>query len=119
MHARIALAALAALTFSAAPGFAASLTPDEIKATFFTGQPFTASTLSGVAFKMLFTADGKVTRQPSGRSGSKGEGTWELSKQGFCTTWTHAKQSCFTVVSSGANKWSVLRGPSAVAVWSK
>ena len=62
---------------------------------------------------MVFTADGKVSRQPAGNAGSKGEGTWELSKDGFCTTWKNAKRSCFTIVNSGPNKWSVMRGPSS------
>ena len=121
MRAQIAMAATATLIASLTPGFAATkLSPDEIKATFFNGQPFKAATLSGVEFKMTFTTDGKVTRQPSSKTGgSKGEGTWEMSKDGFCTTWKNAKMSCFTIVNSGPNKWSVMRGPSAVAVWSK
>ena len=112
----IAIAAAA----GALPGFAdTKLTPDEIKAAFFTGQAFTAATPSGVTFKMIFTADGKVVRQPSGRAGSKGEGTWQLSADGFCTTWKKAKQNCFTLASSGANKWSVMKGPVVIAIWSK
>ncbi len=45
---------------------------------------------------MTFTADGKMKRQPIG-SGNKGEGTWKLSKDGFCSTWKGAKDNCFTV----------------------
>jgi hypothetical protein len=33
--------------------------PRDIQATFFTGQPFTASTTSGTQFKMTFTPDVK------------------------------------------------------------
>ena len=58
---------------------------------------------------MTFTADGKMKRVPVG-TGASGEGTWKLSKDGFCTTWEGAKASCFTVVSAGDNKWSVLQG---------
>ena len=65
---------------------AAVLAPNDIQATFFTGQPFTAST-TNIKYKMVFTADGKMTREPIGSGGSKGEGTWKLSKDGFCTTW--------------------------------
>ena len=73
---------------SIAPALAAVLAPNEIQATFFTGQPFTSSTLSNVKFKMVFTADGKMTREPVAKTGGvKREGTWKLTKDGFCTTW--------------------------------
>ena len=98
---------------------AATLAPNEIQAAFFTGQPFTASTPSNVKFKMTFTPDGKVTREPVGKSGVKGEGTWKLDKAGFCTTWKNSKQGCFTVTTNNDNKWSVMRGTTLVAVWTK
>ncbi len=112
----IALVSLLSSLVFAAP--AAKLSPSDIQATFFNGQPFTASTPSNVKFKMTFTADGKMKRQPVG-TGSKGEGTWKLSKDGFCTTWKGAKDNCFTVVSAGDNKWSVLKGSTIMATWSK
>jgi hypothetical protein len=98
---------------------AEKLAPGDIQSTFFNGQPFTASTLSNVKFKMTFTADGKMKRQPMG-TGPKGEGTWKLSKDGFCTTWNGSTLSnCFTLVSAGDNKWSVLKGSTVQAVWTK
>ena len=110
----------AALLLLAAPVFAAAakLAPKDIQTTFFNGQPFTAATNSNVKFKMTFTADGKMTRV-SASGGTKGEGTWTLSKDGFCTTWKGAGANCFTVVSDGANKWSVLKGSTIMATWSK
>jgi hypothetical protein len=107
--------------FLAASAFAApvvKLSPGDVQATFFNGQTFTASTPSNLKFKMTFTADGKMKREPVG-GGSKGEGTWKLSKDGFCTAWKGAKDNCFTVVSAGANQWSVLRGSTIMATWSK
>jgi hypothetical protein len=98
---------------------ATKLAPNDIQTTFFTGQPFTAATNSNVKFKMTFTADGKMTRVPAGGGGAKGEGTWKLSKDGFCTTWKGAGANCFTVVSAGDNKWSVLKGSTIMATWSK
>src|SRR5580700_10808502 len=98
---------------------AEKLAPSDIQSTFFNGQPFTASTLSNVKFKMTFTADGKMKRQPMG-TGPKGEGTWKLSKDGFCTTWNGSTLSnCFTLVSAGDNKWSVLKGSTVQATWTK
>ena len=41
------------------------MAPNEIKATFFTGQPFTAVSPSGTKFKMIFTPDGKMVRPMS------------------------------------------------------
>ena len=101
---------------SAAPP--AKLSPNDIQATFFNGRPFTAATPSNLKFKMTFTADGKMKREPIG-GGARGEGTWALSKDGFCTTWKGAKESCFTVVAVGDNKWTVLRGSTIMATWSK
>jgi hypothetical protein len=110
-----ALAALFAGTALAAP---VKLAPNDIKATFFTGRPFTAATPSNLKFKMTFTDNGKMKREPVG-GGARGEGTWTLSKDGFCSTWKGGKQGCFTVVSVGNNKWSVLRGATIMATWSK
>ena len=107
-----ALGLLLATPVFAAP--AAKLAPSDIQATFFNGQPFTAATPSNVKFKMTFTADGKMKRVPIG-TGHRGEGTWKLSKDGFCTTWKGAKENCFTMVGAGDNKWSVLKGSTILA----
>src|SRR6516225_9885122 len=99
------------------------MAPNEIKATFFTGQPFTAVSPSGAKFKMAFTADGKRTREPREQSGNGSAGTWKLNAKGFCTAWSHAKPNCFIVVPSGETKWSVQKIATTiattVAVWSK
>jgi hypothetical protein len=124
MHARTAgLLGGAAALIVAVPALAAppatKLAPNDIQTTFFNGQPFTAATNTNVKFKMTFTPDGKMTRVPAGGGGAKGEGTWKLSTDGFCTTWKGAGVNCFTVVSAGANKWSVLKGSTILATWSK
>jgi len=106
------------LAASALAAPAAKLAPNDIQATFFNGQPFTASTPSNLRFKMTFMPDGKMKREPIG-GGSRGEGTWKLSKDGFCTTWKGSKDNCFTVVNAGANQWSVLKGSTIMATWSK
>ena len=74
------------------------LTPKEIQTEFFDGKPFTAATTSGTKFKMTFTTDGKVTREPQDKAGAKGEGTWKLSKDGFCTSWKGSRRP--------ATRWS-------------
>jgi hypothetical protein len=111
------VAAVAVVAFIT-PAFAAALAPNEIQATFFTGQPFTASA-TNIKYKMIFSADGKMTREPIGSGGSKGEGTWKLTKDGFCTTWKGSKANCYRLLTAGDNKWSVMKGTTAVATWSK
>ena len=96
------------------PAFAATLAPKDIQKTFFNGQPFTASA-TNIKYKMVFTADGKMTREPVGGGGGKAEGTWKLSNDGFCSTWQGSKANCYRVVSAGENKWSVMKGTSSVA----
>jgi hypothetical protein len=119
MRAWIAGAAAAALLAGEAWALT-KLTPKEIQDTFFTGEPFTSSTPSNIKFKMVFAADGTMTREPVSRAaGLKGEGTWKLSKDGFCTSWKGSKATCFTLVNVEANKWSVVRGATTVATWSK
>jgi hypothetical protein len=96
---------------STCAAFAAEpMTPSDIQATFSDGKPFTAATTSGTQFKMIFTADGKMTRQPHGKSGKRSSGTWKLDTSGFCTSWKGAESNCYTVVPSGKNKWSIQKG---------
>jgi len=124
--AAMALSAVLVAPAAAAPAPAAApakpaatkLAPADIQSTFFNGQAFTATTPSNLKFKMTFSADGKMKRQPVG-TGSRGEGTWKLSKDGFCTAWKSGKEGCFTVVAAGDNKWSVLKGSTIMATWSK
>ena len=67
------------------------MAPSDIQATFFNGQPFTASTPGGTQFKMIFTPNGKMSREPLAQSGYKNNGTWKLDAKGFCTSWNQAK----------------------------
>jgi len=53
------------------------------------------------------------------KAGQKGEGSWKLSKDGFCTTWQSKTATCYTLVNVEKNKWSVVKGATTVAVWSK
>ena len=103
----------------AAPAAGAVLAPSDIQSTFFTGQAFTSSTPSNVKFKMVFTTDGKMTREPLAQAGAKGEGTWKLTNDGFCTTWKGSTANCFRVLTAGNNKWSVMKGTTVIATWTK
>ena len=83
---------------------AEQMAPSDIKATFFNGLSFTASTPGGTKFKMTFTPDGKMTREPLAESGSKNTGTWKLNATSFCTTWQHAKPSLSLVASLSSRR---------------
>jgi hypothetical protein len=121
---QLCLLIFAALFFGAHAASAAEpMAAADIKATFFNGQPFTATSPSGAKFTMIFTPDGKMTREPLEHSGSKSAGTWKLNAKGFCTAWGHVAPTCFTVLVSGENKWIVQKTATTiattVAVWSK
>jgi hypothetical protein len=118
MRAALLGVAIATLALDVAVA-ATKLAPKEIQTEFFDGKTFTAATTSGTKFKMTFTADGKITREPQDRAGAKGEGTWKLSKEGFCTSWKGSAAICYTLVNVDKNKWSVVKGATTVAVWSK
>src|ERR1700741_2954690 len=90
------------------------LVPQDIKATFFTGTPFTSASGS-VKYKMTYNPDGKMTREPIGTGGSKGEGSWKLNGDGFCSTWKGSKANCFRVLAAGYNNWVVRKGNGGAA----
>ena len=115
----LAFAVIASAAIVGAALAAQKLTPKEIQTEFFDGKAFTAATTSGTKFRMTFAPDGKVTREPQDKAGQKGEGSWKLSKEGFCTTWQGKTATCYTLVNVEKNKWSVVKGATTVAVWSK
>jgi hypothetical protein len=119
MRASIIGSAVLALVASNGPAWSDALLPKDIQATFFNGQPFTASTPQKVRFKMIFTADHKATREPLGSVGGAGEGKWKLSNDGFCTSWKGPRFNCYRLITSGENKWSVMQGTTPLAFWSK
>ena len=121
---RVASFLIALLVLKASTALAGQpMTPDDIKVTFFNGQPFTAASPSGTKFTMTFTPDGKMTRQTLAKSGKTNVGIWKLNAKGFCTSWEHAGSNCFTLIPSGENKWLVQKTgttiSATIAVWSK
>lgn len=122
MHIRSLVIAIVALQAGTALA-ARPMAPNDIKATFFNGQPFAAASLGGTKFAMTFTADGKMTRKDPAQSDKISIGIWKLDATGFCTSWEGAKFNCFTIVPSGQNKWFVQKTgttiSTTIAVWSK
>ena len=81
------------------------LSPDDIKATFGTGKPFSAVSTSGVAYSFTFKSDGSALQVVKGKK--KGTtGSWRVSDKGYCTTWGSGREHCYTVEKNG-NKYSV------------
>src|SRR5262245_36331793 len=103
MRASISVLAAAALFVATNNGSDAGnrLAPKDIQTELFNGAPVTSVTPSNTEFMMVIKADGKVTRKPQANTGVGGEGTWKLSKDGFCTTWKGSKENCFTLVTAG------------------
>jgi len=74
---------------------------------------------SGTFGPHTYEVNANYYREPAGKAGVKDTGTWKLDKTGFCTTWKGSKTNCFVIVTAGENKWSVMKGSEAIAVWSK
>ena len=110
---------VALLAFMPNAALANKLTPKEIQAAFFTGEPFFASTTAGLKFKMVYTPDGKSTRESVNKAGTVTEGAWKLSKDGFCTAWGGGEPGCYVLVNTEPNRWAVVRGATTIGVWSK
>jgi len=68
---------------------------------------------------MVFRRRRQDDREAGRYCGLKSEGTWKLSKDGFCTTWKGSKPNCYRLLTAGDNKWSVMQGATAVATWTK
>jgi hypothetical protein len=115
---------IAVLLLNASAAFAGPpMAPNDIKATFFNGQPFSATSPSGTKFTMTFTPDGKMTRRALVQSGKTNVGIWKLNAKGFCTSWERAASNCFSIVPSGENRWLVQKTgttiTTTIAFWSK
>jgi len=94
------------------------LSPDDIKAAFGTGKPFSAVSTSGMAYSFTFKPDGSALQVAKGKK--KGTaGSWHVSDKGYCTTWGTGKEHCYTVETNG-NKYNV-RGATGqlISTWTR
>ena len=81
---------------------ATPVSPAEIKATFGTGKPFTASsTTGGASFTFVFKADGTATQTSKGANATVITGTWRVSDKGYCSKWGANAEHCYTVEKNG------------------
>src|SRR6187200_2547587 len=90
------------------PALAAEfLTPDEIKSTFATGDPFTATSAGGTAKTITLNPDGTSTVKSKGKKKAAESGKWRLSADGYCSTWGKGSENCYLVKADG-KKFDVL-----------
>jgi hypothetical protein len=116
-----ALICLAIAVLYSTPVHAEALDGNAIKATFFNGKPFTAQSPTRQRYTMVFTPDGKATRESVSKPGDKVDGTWKIVKEGFCTSWKGGPTNCYRLVTStvAEGKWAVMKGATTVANWAK
>lgn len=120
-----ALLSLVLLPLLYSPAQSQALTGDQIKANFFNGKPFVATSTTRQRFTMVFTPDGKATREQLKKPGEPTEkvnGTWKVVKEGFCTSWKQGSPAtCYRLVPNSLDdaKWSVMKGAVTVASWTK
>ena len=120
-----AILSLALLPLLYSPAQSQALTGDQIKANFFNGKPFVATSTTRQRFTMIFTPDGKATREQLKKPGEPTEkvsGTWKVVKEGFCTSWKQGSPAtCYRLVPNSLDdaKWSVMKGAVTVASWTK
>ncbi len=116
---RASILAMSAFSVLISAGSAsAAMAPKEIQATLFNGQPIIATTPGRTRYKLIFTPDGKITREKVSKPGPKDEGTWKLSGDGFCTAWKGAGMNCFRLV-AGEKQWSVMVGTTTIGIWTR
>src|SRR5437899_102597 len=82
------------------------LTPDQIKATFITGVPFTAEAMGGKTKTITLNPDGSAKIVAKGKKTGQ-TGKWRLSTDGYCSTWDKGTENCYLIKKSGT-KYDVM-----------
>jgi hypothetical protein len=77
-----------------------TMSPAEIKATFGTGKPFSATSSGGQTYTFTFNPDGTAIQAPKG-SGAVTKGTWRVNDKGYCSKWGTNAEHCYTVERNG------------------
>lgn len=98
------------------------LTGDQIKQTWFNGQPFVATGPDGIAYRMVFTEDGKSTRVAVAAKKPKATaGFWRVIAEGYCSRWAGSnREKCFNVRKSPDGSETVVRfGQQIAATWKR
>jgi len=108
------------LVIGALPAMAAAgtaLSGDEIKVTFGTGKPFTAtSTTNGKAYSLTLKADGHAEEITKGNKSGR-TGAWRVTDKSYCSKWGADHEHCFTVQKNGTRYEVRDSGGHVIANW--
>jgi hypothetical protein len=94
------------------------LTPDEIKAIFATGAPFTAESAGGTKRLLTLNPDGTAKIVSKGKKASQ-TGTWRVSSDGYCSTWGKGTENCYLIKKVGKTFEVLTAKKVPIARWSK
>lgn len=99
------------------------MTGEQIKAAWFDGKPFNATSPDGIGFVMTFTPDGKASRKPLERKKgiTNATGFWRVIAEGYCSRWSgQSREKCFNVrPAPEAGSVHVRFGTQMMATWSR
>ena len=98
---------------------ATNLTPDAIKTQFGTGKPIHGVAVpGGRRYTLTLSADGKAVMTFLNDKSEK-DGTWRVSKTGYCSKWGSNPEHCYTIQQNG-NAYDVLNhSGTVIAHWTK
>ena len=98
---KLALASVVASSLTW-PALAASpLSPNEIKATFGTGNPISGRTAGGMTYTLTLNADGSSQMVLLKGAKTTSTGVWHVSKTGYCSKWGSNPTRCYAIVKNG------------------
>ena len=98
------------------------LSGDQIKQLWFDGLPFIATGPDGVAYRMVFSPDGKSTRiAVAAKKPRPTAGFWRVIAEGYCSRWAGSnREKCFNVRKSPDGNETVVRfGQQIAATWKR
>lgn len=98
---KLAWAALVAASLTLPALAAGPLSPDEIKATFGTGNPISGRTSGGMTYTLTLNADGGSQMVLLKGAKTTSTGAWHVSKTGYCSKWGSNATHCYTIVKNG------------------
>ena len=101
------------------PGFAANpLSATDITSRFATGTTIKGTSIpGGAAYELMLAADGSATMRGLHGDKSTRDGTWRVSKAGYCATFAPAAERCFAIVKNGKAYDLIDGGGKVVARW--
>jgi hypothetical protein len=102
------------------PALAAKqLPPDDIKAQFGNGTPFSGVAVpGGRKYSLTLNADG-TAQMTLLNDKSNRTGTWRVSKTGYCTKWGDKPEHCYKVQQSGSRYDVLDASGKVIAHWTK